>query len=70
MQRTAWGAELDARFGGSVGPDSTVIEGTSRAETVNVGTTPVALALGAGGTEAGVGMAAETWQQELFPGAS
>jgi hypothetical protein len=70
VQRTAWGVELDARADGSVGPDSTVIEGTSRAETVNVRTTPVALALGAGGSEAGVGLAAETRQQELFPGAS
>ena len=69
MQSTAWGVEPDARADGPVGPGATVVEGLSRSETVNVGITAVALALGAGGTEAGVGFAADMSQQNERAGA-
>ena len=69
MQSTAWGVEPDARAEGSVGPDSIVVEGLSRSELANVGITPIALALGAGGTEAGVGFAADMSQQNERAGA-
>jgi len=39
-------------------------DGVSSVETLNVGTTPMLPPLGAWGTEAGVGLAAETWQHE------
>jgi len=69
VQSTAWGAEPDARPEGSDGRDSTVVEGLARSETVNVGTTAVALSLGAGGTEAGVGFPADMSQQNERAGA-
>jgi hypothetical protein len=45
------------------------MEGASRSETVNVGATPVALALGASGTEAGVVFPADMSQQDERAGA-
>lgn len=45
------------------------MEGTSRTETVVVGATPVALALGSSGTEAGVGFPADMSQQDERAGA-
>lgn len=45
-------------------------DGTSRVEAVSAGATPVAPALGVGGSEAGVGLASDIAQQEAPAGAS
>jgi len=70
VQRMAWGEGRDARIVRSGALSSTTLDGVSSVEALDVGATPMLLALGARGSETGVGLAAETWQQELFADAS
>lgn len=54
----------------SGGLNSTESAATSRLETLGLGAIPLVVLVGTCGSEVGVGWLAETWQQELFPGAS
>ena len=69
MQKTDWREGYDAWASGSGGSALVRTVGTSRTETVNVGAV-YPLALGACAVGAGVGLATDTRQQELFAGAS
>lgn len=68
MQRTAWRTK-HGLADGSVGAAFPVMDGTSRDETVPIGASPVALALGGSGIEAAVGHPAEMSQQDEREGA-
>jgi hypothetical protein len=69
VQKTDWREGQDARATGSAGSAWVGATGTSSVEALSVGGTPAPLPVGAWGTEAGVGLAAETRQQEALAGA-
>jgi hypothetical protein len=66
VQKTDWREGDDARSSESGGSAFVRTVGISSADAVKVGATLELLSLGAAVSEAGVGLAAETRQQETF----